>query len=253
MIFKNKSPEWLTRRPIAHRGLHNGEGIPENSLAAFQKAIENDYPIELDVQLLRDGTPVVFHDKNLSRLCGKDGLIRAQDSLSVKDYSLCDTSEKIPLLGEVLELVGGKVPILVELKNFSWPGEAEKRTAAMLNGYRGEFAVQSFNPFSVRWFRINEPSFCIGQLATAIDYHDVDKLRLFALRYLIVTLLSIPDFIGYDINCIPNLPTRIVKSLGVPLLAWTVRSREQYERGKRFCDNIIFEGLYPAPVIYDKN
>lgn len=214
-------------------------------MLSFEKAVKQGLPIELDIQNLSDGSLAVFHDRSLLRLCGEDSLIKNKDRKTIKNLSLLGTSERIPLLSEVLEIVNGKVPLLIEIKNFGWPGETEKQTAAILKPYKGEFAVQSFNPFSIRWFRLNAPDFCRGQLATAIDYHDVDYLRLLALRYLAVSFISMPDFIGYDIDCIPNFPAKIVKRLGLPLLAWTVSRPDQLEKARLYCDNIIFENINP--------
>ncbi len=241
MIFRRNIPEWLTSRPIAHRGLHQGKEIPENSIASFELAIEKGHPIELDIHILKDNSIAVFHDRDLLRLCGKDLLLKHQTAVSIKEYFLCDTNQKIPLLSEVLNLVSGKVPLLIEIKNFNWPGRMEEQVLKVLRDYKGEFAVQSFNPFTPRWFRKNAPEIFTGQLATGVDYHEVEWWRHMATKYLLVTLVSRPDFIGYDIESIPNLPTRIVKKLGIPLLAWTVRNEEQRSRAALHCNNIIFE------------
>jgi len=245
MITRSKIPEWLVTRPIAHRGLHSGHEIPENSLAAFEQAVINNHPIELDVQILKDGELAVFHDRDLKRVCGSDKLLKFETSSSVKEFKLYNTSERIPLFSEVLRLIAGRVPILIEVKNFNWPGKPEENLLKLLRNYVGEYAVQSFNPFTPMWFRKFAPDIITGQLATGVDYHDVESYRLFAMKYLLVIGIGRPDFIGYDIECIPNFPSRAVRKLGYPVLTWTVRNDAQMQRAQEHCDNLIFENITP--------
>ncbi len=243
MISRRKIPDWLVSRPIAHRGLHNGKLTPENSMNAFEAAALAGHPIELDVHLLSDGGIAVYHDRSLERICGADKLIKHETSGSIKNYRLYDTDQKIPLFTEALELIAGRVPILIEIKNFNWPGKPEENIVKILRGYKGDYAIQSFNPFTPRWFQKNAPDIIRGQLATGIDYHDVEWYRVQAMKYLLVIGISLPDFIGYDIDSIPNFPTRIARKLGYPLLTWTVRNAEQRRRAGEHCDNFIFENI----------
>ena len=156
---------WLLTRPIAHRGLHNEE-YPENSLGAFQRCIDKNYPIELDVRLLNDNTLVVFHDDTLARMTGIDGYVSQINKEDLKNCKLNKTNFVIPTFREVLDLVDGKVPILIELKtaNSSF-GPLEKILTDTLTDYTGEYAVQSFNPFSVGWFTEHYPDIIRGQMS----------------------------------------------------------------------------------------
>ncbi len=137
---------WLFFAPTAHRGLHHGKDIPENSLTAFYLAIKNNYPIELDVHLTKDKKLVVFHDDNLFRVTGKNADIRDSMYDDIKDLKLYDSDETIPLFSEVLKLVDGKVPLLIEIKQQKQKG-IEKAVLDELKNYSGEFAIQSFDPF----------------------------------------------------------------------------------------------------------
>ena len=132
---------WLVQQPIAHRGLFTDK-IPENSLSAFKNAIKSKLPIELDVTILTDGTVVVFHDEKLARLTGKDGFISNCSYADIAKLTLSGTKEKIPTLKEALEVIDGKVPILIEIKNFGKVGAIEKAVWKALQGYRGEYAIQ---------------------------------------------------------------------------------------------------------------
>ena len=138
------SSHWLLSTPIAHRGLWNEE-IPENSLLAYKNAIEKGYPIEIDVHKSKDGVLFVFHDDNLSRMTGVDALLHEKTSTELKSLTLNGTEEKIPTLKEVLEVVDGKVPLLIEIKNQP-DNSVVDDTVKILKEYKGEFAVQSFNP-----------------------------------------------------------------------------------------------------------
>ena len=149
-IFKS----WLVETPIAHRGLHD-KNIPENSLSAFSKAVEKGYAIELDVQLIADGTVVVFHDKSLSRMTGNDGYLKFLNKDDLKILKLKNSKEHIPTLQEVLDLVNGKTPILIEIKNEAKVGKLEQSLIDILKNYNGEYAVESFNPFSLQYVKFS--------------------------------------------------------------------------------------------------
>jgi len=234
--------EWIYSRAIAHRGLHNGI-IPENSLAAFSKAIEADCPIELDLQLLSDGNLAVFHDRDLQRMTGVVGKIAEQTASSIKNLRLLDTRETIPLLEDVLELVGGKIPILIEIKNEHKVGKLEENLWKKLQNYSGSYAIQSFNPYSLGWFREKDPKIIRGQLATG--FHQMKEGpwdKKFILSHLLLNWVSQPHFIAYDLRSLPNLPTAIAKKVfTVPIVAWTVRTEAEKQHALRYADNIIFE------------
>ena len=157
---------FLESNLIAHRGFFdNANGIPENSMIAFERAIENSYIIELDVHLLKDGKIVVFHDDNLGRMTGVDKKIKDCTYEDIKNLRLLKTNEKIPLFEDVLRLVDGRVAILIELKYDVKVGLLEQKILPMLHKYTGKYAVQSFNPMTIMWFRKNAPQIIRGQLA----------------------------------------------------------------------------------------
>ena len=242
-IFKS----WLVETPIAHRGLHD-KVSPENSLSAFSKAIEKGYAIELDVQLLSDDTVVVFHDESLSRMTGNDGYIKFLNKEDLKVLKLAGSKEHIPTFEEVLKLVDGKTPLLIEIKNSSTKiGKLEQSVIDMLKNYKGEYAVQSFNPLSLGYFKNHAPNILRGQLSGSYkgeDFAGVSRLRKFFLKRMMLNKsVSEPNFINYEAKALPSRFVRKYKHL--PLLAWIVRSKEEYLKVIKYCDNIIFENFIP--------
>lgn len=234
---------WLVEYPIAHRGLHTDE-MPENSLGAFQNAIDNGYPIELDVHLTCDGTVVVFHDDSLARVTNKDGYVKNLTKDTLKDYSLFGTKYTIPTFKEVLDLVDGQVPILIEVKNTGKVGELESALLKILKDYTGEYAIQSFNPYVLEWFKKNAPQIARGQLAGYFKGEKLSFIKKFALkRMLLNKKISCPDFISYDARNVPNRFINKYKNL--PLLVWCVHSQDEYLKKVKYCDNIIFENFEP--------
>ncbi len=234
---------WLCTRPIAHRGLHNTE-IPENSLASFRNAVENGFPIELDVQIIDDGTPVVIHDSDLKRMTLTDGYVSNLTKEKLIELHLLGTDETIPTFEQVLETINGQTPILIELKNPGRIGELEQKTIDMLNSYSGDFAVQSFNPYSMEYFKKNASGFIRGQLSSFMTKKDLSgfyKRHMF--NSMKINKISSPDFISYNCDFLPN---RKVSKCDLPVLAWTVRSNTEMERISDFCDNIIFENFLPV-------
>lgn len=243
-LFKS----WLVETPIAHRG-YWGKNTPENSLAAFLKTIEKGYAIELDVQLLADGTVVVFHDESLARMTGNDGYLKYLNKEDLKALKLKGTKEHIPTLEEVLKLVDGKVPILIEIKNEYKVGKLEQAVINLLKNYKGEYAVQSFNPYSLEYFRIHSPNTIRGQLSGSFkgeNFKDVKQPRIvrFILRRMMLNKkVSQPHFIAYEAQALPNRFVKKYKNL--PLLSWPVQSKEEYLNVVKYCDNIIFEKFDP--------
>ncbi len=237
-IFKS----WLVERCIAHRGLHNDE-FPENSLGAFQNAINNGYPIELDVHIISDGTLVVFHDDSLSRMTGKDGYLKNLTKSDLENYHLADTEYTIPTFEDVLTLIDGKVPLLIEVKNTNKVGALETKLLEMLRAYKGEYAIESFNPYVLEWFKNNAPDILRGQLAGFFKGEKLAFIKRFALKRMVLNKIAKPDFIAYEASRLPNRFVRKYKSL--PLIAWTVRSQKEYMKVVQYCDNVIFENFEP--------
>jgi glycerophosphoryl diester phosphodiesterase len=238
----NIKGSWLCRIPIAHRGLHTTE-IPENSLNAFENAILHDYPIELDLRITDDDKLVVFHDESLKRMTDTNGYITNVKSADLKNYKFLGTNQTIPALEEALELISGKVPVLIEIKNACKVGSFEKKLLGVLNQYKGEFAVQSFNPYSLEFFKHKAPGILRGQIAAVFTKEEEHSwLRRFFLSRLKLNKFSKPDFISYRAN---NLPNPFVTKSGLPVLAWTITSNGELEHVRDLCDNIIFEKFVP--------
>jgi glycerophosphoryl diester phosphodiesterase len=237
--------DWITERPIAHRGLHNTTDAPENSLAAFQKAIAANRPIELDVQLGPGDQVLVFHDTNFRRMTSVDRELQAVTPEELGALRLMGTAEKVPTLAEALALVRGRVPLLIEIKNEGGVGALEERVAAGLAGYSGAFAIQSFNPYSLGWFVRNAPHVPRGQLSGNFsDRPELGWLKRYLLKNLLLNFISLPHFVGYDIRAGDERSLRKLKArLSVPLVLWTVRSREQQDLCSRLAVNFIYEGL----------
>jgi len=234
---------WLVKDYIAHRGLHNKE-CPENSLGAFALAIEKGYAIELDVQLISDGTVVVFHDYSLSRVTGQDGYTKHLTVEQLPSYKLCGTNFSIPTFKEVLDFIDGQVPILIEIKNETNVGPLESATYELLKNYNGEYAVQSFNPYSLEWFKKNAPNVLRGQLSSFFRKENLSFFKKFFLKRLFFNKkISCPHFISYNFKNLPNIYVSRYKKL--PILAWTIRSQTEYMKAIKHCDNIIFEGFEP--------
>ncbi len=239
---------WVVEKPISHRGLFNNEkGVPENSIKAFTLSIENGLAIELDVHLLKDGEIVVFHDDTLERMTDVEGDTTSLSSKDLPGISLLGTDEKIPLFKDVLKLVDGKVPLMIEIKNRATVvGDLEKTLYEMLKAYKGLYAVQSFNPLSVQWFAKNAPEIYRGQLSG--DFRSEDDMpfyKKFLLSNMFLNFLSKPDFINYDIRCLPKFSVSI-KRKNKPLLSWTITNQEEKAHAEKYCDNYIFESI-PVP------
>lgn len=244
MLGGEETPAWLTERPFAHRGLHGG-GTPENSLPAFERAAEHGYGIEVDVRVTRDGVPVAFHDETLTRLTGAKRSVGEVAFHELEELRLDASDVGIPRLGAVLDRVDGRAPLLVEVKNWQAPGRLERSVRRALETYEGPFAVQSFNPRTLAWFRDREPEWLLGQVAGSLSAVRVESWKRFLLKRLLVTPYSRPDFVAYEHSALPYAPVRMHRGLGLPVLAWTIRSEEEYQRVQPHVDNVIFEGFEP--------
>ncbi|MDR1906478.1 MAG: glycerophosphodiester phosphodiesterase [Clostridiales bacterium] len=241
-----RGADWLYARRIAHRGLHN-DLYPENSLPAFQNAIDNGYNIETDLYILKDGKIAVFHDLNTARMCGVDSKISDLTSSDLKNYKLKGTENTIPLLEDLLALVNGKAGLLLELKSLTFNGKLESALFEILKDYKGDYAVQSFNPMSVSWFKRHAPDVYRGQLAAYYEgTRRLEKALISALSALKFRKLNKPDFIAYNISNLPNKYVDMAKHEGKKLLAWTVKTDEERKTAEEICDNYIFEGFLPG-------
>lgn len=232
---------------FAHRGLH-GDGASENSITAFKRAVEAGYGIELDVRLSRDGTLVVFHDDDLKRVCGDEREVCEVDFKELSNMSLLGTGDTVPSFAEVLKLVDGKVPLLVEIKEYS--GSAVSDAAAkMLADYNGSFIVESFNPLSLKNIKKKLPGIPVGILSCRFPREKTFALRFrnFLLGALLTNFLCRPNFIAYQNEDGNRFAVKLLGGVfGAPRFAWTVRSeQEAFSARKRGFDSIIFEGFEP--------
>ena len=243
-----KAPFW--GRYCAHRGYYQeDQSVPENSLPAFQRAVQAGYGIELDVQLTQDGQVVVFHDDSLLRLCQVDKLVGDCTLDELSQYPLAKTQETIPLFSQVLTLVDGKVPLIVELKHGkNWPLLCQK-VCGLLDDYSGDFCVESFDPQIVTWFRRNRPRYMRGQLC---ENYRKDPNCAFSLSvklagsYLLSNLLARPHFVAYHYPDRGNLSFRLCRALGAFAVAWTVRPVDCHSHPEKHFDCIIFEHFDPS-------
>ena len=236
-----KDISFLIKTPIAHRGYHNSR-YPENSIGAFKNAIKNGYTIELDVHLTKDSKIVVFHDKMLKRVCGVNKSIEELTYEELSKYNLFDTKYKIPLLKEVLDLVNGKVGLLIETKVFKFDGKLEKELSKLLDSYNGPFAIQSFNAFSIDWFRKNKNNYIRGLLSSDFTDKKVSTLRKMIGKTLIVDILLKTDFISYDLKSLPNLFIKTKRKKKM-VLSWNIKTKDEYKKAILYSDNIIGENL----------
>lgn len=233
----------------AHRGLHGG-GVPENSLEAFRRARDAGYGMELDVHLLADGSLGVMHDANLKRTTGREGFMEDLTAETLKDYRLEGTDQTIPLFSEVLSLVDGKVPLIVELKcernNFP---ELCRRTCEMLDGYNGVFCMESFDPRCIYWLRKNRPELIRGQLAENYFASTTSRLPWYlklVLSNQILNFLVFPDFVAYKFRDRKNLGVFLARKLwGAQGVTWTLRSRQEHDAAVSEGWIPIFENYMP--------
>lgn len=237
---------WIKETPIAHRGLHTKD-IPENSLSAFENALKNNYAIELDVQFTKDKEVVVFHDENLKRMTNDTRNIEDVNYDELKNLRLGNTNEIIPTLEEVLELVDSKVAILIEIKDCKDYIELSEKTYEILKGYEGNYAIQSFNPFILEWYKNNASEVIRGQLSGTFTEgsESLNSFEKFALKNMLLNFKSKPNYIGYDLEGIPKSKLESLRKKGVPIIVWTVKNKEDMEKAYKYSDNITFENFLP--------
>ncbi len=230
----------------AHRGRH-GDGVPENSLAAFRRACEAGYGIELDVQLSRDGQVMVFHDYTLGRMTGDARSLSDCTSEALSALRLAGTDERIPTFAEVLTLVDGRVPLLVELKGESLDVSLCRKVADLLETYSGAYCIESFNPLLLREMRKYLPNALCGLLYTNVvrDRQKASPINC-SIALMVFNCLAHPNFIAYNEADRDALPVRLVCGLyRVPRFVWTVRTQDSLALARATGEHPIFEQLDP--------
>ena len=195
-----KDLKFLKETIIAHRGVHNEKDIIENSLEAFKEAVNKNYIIELDVHFLKDGEVVVFHDDNIERMTGINKNLKDCTYDEIRNIKLLNKNTYIPKFSDVLKLVDGKVPILIELKNDNKVGLLESSLVQILKKYNGKYAVQSFNPLSIMWFKNNYPNIIRGQLVCKFKNKKMDNIKKFILKTMFFNIITNPDFISHSVD-----------------------------------------------------
>lgn len=234
----------------AHRGLHNVEnGVPENSNTAFSLAVLGGFGMEFDLQLTKDKQVVVHHDHTIKRTCGVDKLISDMTLEELRGYRLFGTEEKVPLFSEVLKIVGGKTPLIIELKGYTDPAELCTLAMEHLKDYTGLYCVESFDPRIVRWFRDNRPELVRGQLMDRMKAGEngLSASAAFFARNLMTNWYNRPHFEAYNFKYRNILSLRAVRKLfGMQEVSWTLRSEEDYKKARALGNLCIFEKFLPA-------
>ena len=247
-----RAPDWLTARPVAHRGLHDrARGIVENMPSAALAAIDGNFAIECDVQLTGDGEAMVHHDDTLGRLTEGSGALLGLTATALKEVRFRETSERMMSLADLCILVRGRVPIIVEVKShFDGDRRLVKRMAEVLASYSGPVAGMSFDPDQVVALRQMLPELPRGIVAqrhyTETDWPEATPAQRAGMRHLEHALRTQPHFVAYWVNDLPAPAPWITRHIfGLPLLTWTVRTAEQRARAGRYADQMIFEGFQP--------
>lgn len=241
--------EWMFRSPIAHRGLFDTQAHPENSLAAFRRAVSYGIPFECDVQLTKDGHLAVVHDADLGRLTGEHVRVADLELSVIRGLRLGDTDEQIPVLREVIEIADG-CPFVIDVRR--WGGTRgvgleraglERAVAAEVDGYHGPFAVQSFDPLTVLRLRRLIHDRPVGQASGSLS--SAGRITSILGRAMLTNAFTRPAFISYELSELPNFWVSFWRRLGIPVLAWTVRSASEQTRVAGLADNFFFDGYLP--------
>lgn len=238
-----KDINFLKNNLIAHRGMHNiNQGIPENTIKAFENAIKNNYIIELDVHILKDNNIVVFHDDNLKRMTGIDKNLKDVTFDEIRNLKLQNTNSYIPLFKDVLNLINGKTPIIIELKYDVKSGRLEKKLLELLKNYNGKFVIKSFSPLSIYWFKKHAPNIIRGQLSCDFTKSNYNFIKKFVLRNMLFNIITKPDFISFAIDSFPNKKVANFRKKKL-VLGWTIKTHSDFLKAKNYCDNFICENF----------
>ena len=250
-------PAWLTARPIAHRGLHDhAAGRIENSGSAARAAVEHGFAIECDVQLSADGEAMVFHDFRLDRLTGESGPVRARSAAVLSRIALAGSTDGIPTLPEFLDLIGGRVPLVVEIKSaFDGDFRLARRTADIVAASNAPVAIKSFDPAVIAHLRENRAALGVANTPLGIvaeadyshgDWAALPKATQVDLANFLHYERSQPDFLSWRVRDLPHpTPYLCRTALGMPVMSWTVRTPEQRALAALWADQMVFEGFVP--------
>ncbi len=241
----------LRKFDYAHRGLHTADkSIPENSMAAFENAVNHGYGMEFDLQLTRDKQVVIHHDNSLKRICGVDKLISDLTLEELQEIKLYDTEFTCPLFSDVLKMVDGRTPLIIEYKSYNNSNELCPIAWEILKDYKGEYCVESFSPVMVEWFKDNHPEVIRGQLMGGFTGKKGTEIPsivgAFLARNLFSNIMARPDFEAYDYHFRSNFSLRTARKLfKIQEVSWTVRDKKTFDQLKKDDCICIFEGFTP--------
>ena len=248
-----RAPDWLTARPVAHRGLHDAaRGVIENMPGAVQVAVSGNFSIEVDIQLTADGEAMVHHDDALGRLTEGSGALLGKSAAELRAVKFKNTTERMMSLDDLLTLVAGRAPLVIEVKShFDGDRKLVKRMADVLASYSGPVVGMSFDPdqvLALREFAPNLPRGIVAQRNYDDDYwKKLTREQRDSMLYLRHAFRTEPHFVAFWVNQLPAPAPWIARNIfGCPLLAWTVRTPEQREWAARYADQMIFEGFVPG-------
>lgn len=242
MIILNKNISWLNDIKIAHRGLHDIEkGIPENTIPAFEKAIERNVAVELDIHILKDNTIIVFHDDSLKRACKIEKNIKDLTYKDIKNLKLFNTEYKIPTLTDALDFIDSRVPVILEVKTDVKAKIICPPLIKILDKYKGKIAIKSFAPNMCIWFKKHAPAYIRGMLITDFKTEMKNKyLKKLLISSLIVMPICKPDFLSVDKSMLKTRKIRKVRNKKV-ILGWTFTSNFELLKYENYCDSYICE------------
>lgn len=220
---------------ITHRGIHDNINIYENTLEAFKLSIKKGYAIELDVRMTKDKQIVVFHDNNTKRLTKKDLIVEENTYQELNNQNILH----IPLLIEVLKLINGKVPLLIEIKPTKKDYELATNLMTILNNYEGKYAIQSFNPKVLYWFKRNYPNVLRGQLSMKYTKHKISSIKKYILSKMLFNKITKPNFISYKYNELNIEQIKKYKKQNIYVIGWTITNEKEYNHYKKYYDNLI--------------
>jgi glycerophosphoryl diester phosphodiesterase len=222
---------------IAHRGLHSDE-IKENTAAAFKAAVDAGYGFEFDVRVSADDVPVIAHDSSLKRVFGVDRRVEEMTAAELTELG-------VPTLAQTLEIAGGRVPLVVELKMDDPSSKVCEVSAPLLREYKGDYCLESFHPVALmRWKKLM-PGDVRGQLSATFKNPKKDRFKYYILRNLLLNIRTRPDFIAYEFKGARSLSLRLCRAVGAVSVAWTIRSQAELDKYRKYFDTFIFENFIP--------
>jgi glycerophosphoryl diester phosphodiesterase len=243
-----KDLRWIQEHDIAHRGYYTkDQSIPENSISAFRRAIEHGYSIELDINVTQDGTVVSFHDHTLDRICGDSRSLSEVNYDEIRHLTLFQSKEHIPSLQEVLDTVSGKVPLLIELKPKGDVKLLCESFVEVMKDYQGAYAIFSFHPKVVYWFKKNHPEVIRGQIAEFFKRDSIHCIFKYLLKTMFFNRFTKPDFISYGIYDMPNRYLDQLMKKGMTIISYAAKSQEDLDRIRSLYHNAVFEHFEPQP------